>query len=105
MSKTKAKKGFLDGYKTYDPKVEGYGSPHDWKDSFHERMGIDEARRVVNKKSPYDILGVTKESTWDQIKKAFRQLAMQHHPDKGGDPTAFREVRAAFEVLESVYSK
>lgn len=104
MSKEKKpKRGLLDGYKTYDPKADGYGSPYDWKGAFHERMGLDEARRVVSEESPYDILGVTTSSTWEQVKKAFRKLAMQHHPDKGGDPATFRKVRAAFEVLESIY--
>lgn len=99
----KAKKPFLSGYKTYDPKVEGYGSSYDWKGAFHERMGLDEARRVVNDESPYSILGVTESTPWDQIKKAFRKLAMQHHPDKGGDAEMFKKVRAAFEVLQNKY--
>ena len=99
----KPRKGFMDGYKTYDPEAEGYGSPYQWKGDFHERMGIDEARRIVADGSPYDILGVAKDTPWDQIKKAFRKLAMQHHPDKGGDPEMFKKVRAAFEVLMDRY--
>lgn len=35
------------------------------------------------------------------IKRQFRQLAARHHPDKGGDPTAFIEIREAYEVLSS----
>ena len=36
----KQKKGFLDGYKTYDPSIEGYGNPEKWKHAFNQRMGM-----------------------------------------------------------------
>jgi len=103
IKEKKPKKEFLDGYRTYDPKTEGYGSPRQWKGDFNERMGIDEARRVVADGSPYDILGTTNDTPWGEIKTAFRKLAMQHHPDKGGDPEVFRKIRAAFEVLIHKY--
>ncbi len=38
----------------------------------------------------YKILGVSKEATSDEIKKAFRQKALKEHPDKGGDPEKVR---------------
>jgi DnaJ-class molecular chaperone len=47
----------------------------------------------------YSTLGITKEATADEIKKAYRKLASQHHPDKGGDTAKFQEVQAAYEVL------
>jgi curved DNA-binding protein len=51
----------------------------------------------------YQVLGLTREATPDQIKKAFRKLAKEHHPDRNpGDPKAqqrFVEVSRAFEVL------
>ncbi len=51
-------------------------------------------------KNYYDILGVDKKATPDEIKKAFRKLAHQHHPDKkGGDATQFKEASEAYSVL------
>src|SRR6266511_6012767 len=49
----------------------------------------------------YEVLGVGKDASADEIKKAFRRQAIQHHPDKeGGDETKFKEVNAAYEVLK-----
>ena len=42
------------------------------------------SRNVDNSKF-YDLLGVSKEASEGEIKKAFRKLAQQHHPDKGGE--------------------
>lgn len=47
----------------------------------------------------YATLGVTKNATPDEIKKAYRKLASQHHPDKGGDKVKFQEVQTAYDVL------
>lgn len=50
-------------------------------------------------KNYYDILGVDKKATKDDIKKAFRKLAQKHHPDKGGDENTFKEITEAYSVL------
>lgn len=51
-------------------------------------------------KNYYDILGVPKSATKDDIKKAYRKLAHQYHPDKqGGDEAKFKEVNEAYQVL------
>lgn len=48
----------------------------------------------------YDILGVDRKASKDEIKKAFRKLAHQYHPDKkGGDAEKFKEVNEAYTVL------
>jgi molecular chaperone DnaJ len=53
------------------------------------------------KRDYYEILGVGKDASADEIKKAFRQLAVQYHPDKeGGDETKFKELNEAYEVLK-----
>ncbi len=51
-------------------------------------------------KNYYDILGVQKGASKDDIKKAFRKLAHEYHPDKkGGNESKFKEVNEAYSVL------
>ncbi len=50
-------------------------------------------------KDYYQILGIEKSASKDEIKKAFRKLAHEHHPDKGGDEEKFKEANEAYQVL------
>src|SRR3990167_4625189 len=51
-------------------------------------------------KNYYDILGVQKSASQDEIKKAFRKLAHEHHPDKaGGNEAKFKEINEAYQAL------
>jgi len=52
------------------------------------------------KRDYYEILGVSKSASPDEIKKAFRRHAIEHHPDRGGDEAKFKEVNEAYEVLK-----
>ena len=55
----------------------------------------------MSKRDYYEVLGVSKSASADEIKKAFRKAAVQHHPDKeGGDETKFKEINEAYEVLK-----
>ena len=47
----------------------------------------------------YQTLGVPRGAGQDEIKQAYRRLAAQHHPDRGGDTAAFQEVQAAYATL------
>jgi curved DNA-binding protein len=49
--------------------------------------------------NPYQTLGVNRDATPDEIKRAYRKLASQHHPDKGGDKARFQEIQSAYDTL------
>lgn len=55
----------------------------------------------MSKRDYYEVLGVSKTASADEIKKAFRKAAVKYHPDKdGGDEAKFKEVNEAYEVLK-----
>ena len=54
---------------------------------------------MASKPDYYKTLGVSKDATADEIKKAFRKLARTNHPDAGGDEEKFKEINEAYEVL------
>jgi DnaJ-class molecular chaperone len=49
--------------------------------------------------SLYDKLGVSKDASKQDITKAFRKLAVEHHPDKGGNEEKFKDISHAYEIL------
>lgn len=53
----------------------------------------------------YDILGVNQEASQDDIKKAYKKLAMTHHPDRGGDNKKFQEISQAYDTLSDPQKK
>ena len=56
-------------------------------------------KKDVDTNKYYDLIGVPKTATTDEIKKAFRKKALKEHPDKGGDPEKFKDLTVAYEVL------
>lgn len=105
-------KGFLEGYKTYKPKEEGYGDSSQWKGAFNKRMGFEEANKILSgqNQSPFEILGLKADADFKAVKKAYRKLAIENHPDK--HPTEqekytaiMQKINAAYVVLEKRFGK
>jgi hypothetical protein len=110
--------------KRYNPAVEGYGNPAEWREAFYERMGFEEASRVKEEaqktgrwRSEYRIIGdaagtsINEGSVWNEIKAAFRKAAYNCHPDRTkvhgkseeDAKREFQQVSAAFTILERKY--
>lgn len=56
---------------------------------------------MTEKRDYYEILGVDKSASQDEIKRAFRKKAVELHPDRGGDEAKFKELNEAYEVLSN----
>lgn len=63
------------------------------------RAGGRGAAGPIDNEGYYKLLGVTKDADANAVKKAYRKLALIHHPDKGGDVEKFKEISAAADVL------
>jgi len=56
-------------------------------------------------KDYYQILGISRNASEDEIKKAYRKLAHKFHPDKGGDENKFKEINEAYQILSNKEKK
>lgn len=60
----------------------------------------------MSKRDYYEVLGVAKGASADEIKKAFRSGAVKHHPDKeGGNEEKFKEINEAYDVLKDAQKR
>jgi len=67
--------------------------------SFGSHGHSERAQKEVDTSAFYKELDVSKDANTADIKKAYRKLAIKHHPDKGGDPEKFKLISRAYEVL------
>lgn len=63
------------------------------------RLAVGDEDEATISRDLYEILGATETDEVSAIKSKFRRLSVQHHPDKGGDPKLFNEMREAFEII------
>lgn len=69
-------------------------------------MRAEKLLKLSQRKDWYKILGISKTASMSEIKKAYKKLALQWHPDKNVDnreeaEAQFREIAAAYEVIVS----
>jgi curved DNA-binding protein CbpA len=57
------------------------------------------ARALLQRQQALAVLGLPPNATSQQIKRRYRTLAKQHHPDRGGDPHQMQKIIAAYEFL------
>ena len=95
------KRSFADiKYKTYDTSA-GYGNVSEWQSAWNRRMGTEEATRQLGSADPLSILGFEATPTLDELKRRYRKLMLQYHPDAGGtDPAKAASIIAAYSLLE-----
>ena len=65
-------------------------------------------REIMAEKDPYEVLGVSRDASEDEIKKAYRKLSKKYHPDLNHEPGAeekFKEVNEAYEILSNPQKK
>jgi DnaJ-class molecular chaperone len=105
-TQTKPKRGFMDGYKTYDTS-NGFGNARRWRDGFYEKMSSEDAAKIIKSQddTPYFILGIPENASAAEIKKAFRELIMKWHPDKNQDnieeaELMSKKIIAAYTILD-----
>lgn len=53
----------------------------------------------MNDETYYSVLGVSEDASQDEIKKAYRKLAKENHPDKGGDEEVFKKISVAYDAI------
>ena len=53
----------------------------------------------MNTEDYYSVLGVAEDASQDEIKKIYRKLAKENHPDKGGDEETFKKISLAYDTI------
>lgn len=82
-------------------KIECFGIHYDdSSDKDHTEDKHQEKDNIKPGKDPYDVLDVSKGTSWDSIKRKYKTLMLKHHPDKGGKEEKAKIINEAFRTLE-----
>jgi len=89
-------------YGTYDDTIEERGNEETWKKAFETaKFSRDKSLGIlaISNEDPHDVLGLPKDASTDDVKKAFRKLVITAHPDKGGSREEYDRIFAAYSLL------
>jgi hypothetical protein len=73
-----------------------------WSRFFGGFFGFDEEPEILEPDYPYNVFGLKKSASSEDMKKAYRKAVLKAHPDRGGTNEAFRKVREAWDYFKSV---
>ena len=71
--------------------------------SIQKALGKPEEKESLDKDYPYNVFGLKRSASDDDMKKAYRKAVMKAHPDKGGSNELFRKIREAWEYFTKGY--
>jgi hypothetical protein len=75
------------------------GNPSQWRSEFYQRFTKEEVVEILDKDSPYGILGLKENASREEIQAAFRTSMLKNHPDVGGDTEVAKKIIAAYQHL------
>lgn len=70
------------------------------KKAENERKQAEKKKNAAKMKKFYKTLGLDENATADEVKNAFREAALKHHPDKGGDAEKFKAINEAYNAIK-----
>jgi DnaJ-class molecular chaperone len=84
-----------------------FGTPAEWANIFEQVWSQTACIEILKEETPFDVLGVSITSTWEEIKAAFRALVKVIHPDRGatGNEERCKKVLAAYSILKERFEK
>ena len=80
------------------------GNANQWRKAFTERLSDEEIEEILQDDSPWSILGIPTDSSEEDIKRAYRKLSMEFHPDRHAEnkemwSEKFLKIKAAYDSL------
>lgn len=71
-------------------------------EKMHDAWGREIKRLKRPRYNPFDVLGISVSAPEEEVKRAYREKAKEHHPDKGGDKEQFIRLQLAYEMIKKL---
>jgi hypothetical protein len=94
--------GYDGRFNVHEPPSWGQTSGHDWGSTSGNGSAGSQAQQVSNE---YNVLGLSLNCRWEDVQRAYRKLAMQCHPDRGGSTERMQAVNVAYSTLKKRFGR